>query len=142
MEISDVRRRLRAAIDSARKAAQERRSRSDQAARDYQQFLAERAVPVFQIFAVALAAEGQRFQVFTPSDSVRLAAESSGEDYIELTLDATTDPPAVLGRVNRGRGRRLVTSERPIAEHAPIAQLTDEDVLSFLLAEIGPLVER
>jgi len=142
MEVSEVRRRLRGAIDAARKAAQERRVRSDQAARDYQQFLAERAVPVFQTFASALAAEGHRFKVFTPSEAVRLAADASGEDYIELTLDATSDPPVVMGRVSRGRGRRLITSERPVRGDASIAELTDEDVLAFLVSEIGPFVER
>ena len=142
MEVSDVRRRVRAAIEAARKAAQERRGRSDDAARDYEQFLRERAVPVFHTFASALVAEGYRFKVFTPADTVRLAAESSGEDYIELALDAEADPPAVVGRMSRGRGRRLVTSERPLKEDAAIADLTDEDVLSFLVTEIAPFVER
>jgi hypothetical protein len=142
MEVSEVRRRLRGAIDAARKGAQERRVRSDQAARDYEVFLRERAVPVFHTFASALVAEGHRFKVFTPAEAVRLALESSGEDYIELTLDSTVDPPVVLGRTGRGRGRRQVTSERPMKEQASIADLTDDDVLAFLLEEITPFVER
>lgn len=142
MEVSEVRRRLRAAIDAARTGAQERRARSDQAAREYEEFLRDRAVPVFHVFASALVAEGHRFKVFTPADSVRLASESSAEDFIELVLDPLSDPPAVIGRVNRGRGRRLVTSERPVNEQASIAQLTDEDVLAFLTGAIVPFVER
>jgi hypothetical protein len=141
MEVSDVRRRLRAAIDTARKSAQERRERSDRAARDYEQFL-ERAIPVFRTLASALIAEGYRFSVFTPAGAVRLALESSAEDYIELTLDQTMDPPAVLGRTSRGRGRRQLTSERPIQTHGSIADLTDDEVLGFLLEEIPPFVER
>ena len=142
MEVSEVRRRLRAAIDAARKGVQARRARSDRAARDYEQFLRERAVPVFHTLASALVAEGHRFKVFTPAEAVRLALESSAEDYIEVTLDTSADPPAVLGRISRGRGRRQVTSERPISEQPAIAELTDEDVLSFLLEEITPFVER
>src|SRR5688572_3338942 len=122
MEVSEVRRRLRAAIDSARRNAQERRGRSDQAAREYTEFLAERAGPVFQTVASALVAEGHRFKVFTPADSIRLASESSAEDFIELWLDSTVDPPAVMGRISRGRGRRLVTSERAVKDDVPIEQ--------------------
>jgi hypothetical protein len=142
MEVSEIRRRLRAAIDAARKGAIERRARSDQAARDYEQFLQERAVPVFQTVASALVAEGYRFKVFTPADAVRLVVESSADDYIELTLDSSIDPPGVLGRTSRGRGRRQITSERPIKENAPVADLTSEDVLAFVVEEIIPFVER
>jgi hypothetical protein len=142
MEVSDVRRRLRAAIETARRGVQERRARSDQAARDYEEFLRARAVPVFHTFASALVAEGHRFKVFTPADAVRLASDSTADDYIELTLDTNADPPVVMGRTSRGRGRRLVTSERPVKETTQIAELTDEDVLSFLVDEIVPFVER
>jgi hypothetical protein len=142
MEVSEVRRRLRAAIDAARKGALERRARSDQAVRDYEQFLSERAVPVFHTLASALVAEGHRFKVFTPADAVRLAVDSSADDYIELTLDPSVDPPSVVGRTSRGRGRRQFTSERPIKENASVADLTSEDVLGFLLEEITPFVER
>ncbi len=142
MEVSDVRRRLRAAIESARKTAQERRVRSDQAAREYEVFLRETAVPVFQVFASALVAEGHRFKVATPAESVRLTSESSPEDFIELALDAAADPPIVLGQVSRGRGRRGVTAERPIKPAAAVAELTKDDVLAFLVSEIPPFVER
>jgi hypothetical protein len=141
MDVPEVRRRVRGAIASARSAAQERRARVDVAARDYETFLVERAVPVFHTFASALVAEGHRFKVFTPAGSVRLASEGGTEDFIELALDSTGDRPEVMGRSNRGRGRRQVTSERPIKEGAEVASLTDEDVLNFLAEEIGRLVE-
>ena len=142
MEVSDIRRRIRAAIDSARRRTQERRARTDRAALEYQDFLRDRAVPLFQTVAAALVAEGYRFKVFTPADSVRLAAESSGSDFIELSLDASLDPPGVLGRTSRGRGSRLVSTERPIKENTGIADLSEEDVLAFLMEEITGLVER
>jgi hypothetical protein len=142
MEVSDVRRRLRAAIESARKNAQERRLRSDQAAREYDVFLRDTAVPVFQVFASALVAEGHRFKVFTPAESVRLASDFNAEDFIEIALDPAVDPPLVLGRISRGRGRRGVTSERPINPSVSVGELTEDDVLSFLESEIPPFVER
>ena len=142
MEVSEVRRRVRAAIDSARRQAQERRVRTDRAALEYQDFLRERAVPLFQTVASALAAEGYRFKVFTPADSVRLASDANGTDFVELALDTTSDPPAVLGRSSRGRGSRLVASERPIRENVAIAELSEEDVMAFLTEAIPGLVER
>jgi hypothetical protein len=142
MDVADVRRRVRAAIDAARKSARERRERSDRAASEYEIFLRDRAVPLVHTFASALVAEGYRFKVFTPSESVRLAAESSGEDFIEIALDPALDPPAVVGRVSRGRGRRSVMSERPINADVAIAELTDDDLMAFLLSEITPFLER
>jgi hypothetical protein len=141
MDVPEIRRRLRASIEAARRDAQERRGRSDRASRAYEEFLATRAVPLFQTVASALVAEGHRFKVFTPAGSVRLAAESSGEDYIELGLDSTADPPVVVGRTSRGRGRRQI-SERPVQEDVPIEDLTDDDVLAFLLRELTPFLER
>jgi hypothetical protein len=142
MDTAEVRRRLRAAIANARTAAQGRRERIDAATRAYQSFLSERAVPLFHTFANALVAEGMRFKVFTPAESVRLASESGADDYIELVLDTAGDVPQVIGRTNRGRGRHLVTSERPLKDGTDVASLTEEDVLEFLLAEIRPFVAR
>ena len=141
MEISEVRRRLLAALDKARRDAAERRARTDIAAREYDAFLSQRAAPVFHQFAAALKAEGYQFNVFTPAASIRLASERSLEEFIELSLDDSSDPPAVIGRTTRGRGRRMVSTERAIGG-GPIADLTDEDVLAFLLEEITGLIER
>jgi hypothetical protein len=142
MEISEVRRRVRAAIESARRNAQERRVRTDRAAVEFQDFLRDRAVPLFQTVAAALIAEGHRFKVFTPADSVRLAAESSGNDFVELSLDTSVDPPTVVGRTSRGRGSRMVSAERPIKENVGIADLSDEDVVTFLMEAVAALIER
>jgi len=142
MDVPEIRRRLRASIEAAKRDAQERRNRGDRAAREYDQFLSERAVPLFHTLASALVAEGHRFKVFTPAGSVRLASESSGEDYIELALDTTADPPLVVGRTSRGRGRRQIATERPVKEDIPIEQLTEEDILAFVLAELTPFLER
>jgi hypothetical protein len=142
MELPEMRRLVRAAIDNARKESAERRQRSDAAAKAYGVFLEQRAVPTFHTFAAALAGEGMRFKVFTPAESVRLASEGAAESFIELSLDTTQDPPRVLGRTSWARGRRAQSSERLVRDNAEVEQLTEEDVLDFLLAEIGPFVER
>ena len=142
MEVSDIRRRVRTAIEAARLRAAERRARATAATRDYEAFLEQRAVPVFHQFASALVGEGHLFKVFTPAGTVRLAAERSPDEFIELALDDSSDPPEVVMRTSRGRGRRMVSDVQPLRDRAAIASLTDEDVLAFLLKEIVPFVER
>ena len=139
MEISLVRQRLTATIDRAKKQAAERRGRSDQAARDFEVFLQKIAVPLFRQVANALKADNYAFTVFTPSDSVRLMSDRASEDYIEISLDTSDDPPRVMGQVSRTRGRRVIDAERAIG--APDS-LTEEDVLEFLLKELEAFVER
>ncbi len=142
MDIADVRKRIRHAIDRARRRAAERREVMAAAEADYQRFLARTAVPLMRMVAAVLTAEGFPFEVFTPADTVRLASARSGEDFIEIVLDTSGDRPVVLGRVNRGRGRHKLTLERPLRDDAPPGALTEEDVLQFVLDEIGPFVER
>jgi hypothetical protein len=142
MEISDVRRRVRQMLDQARRASAERRVRADAAAQAYEGFLSKVATPVFRMFATAIKAEGRAFAVFTPAGGLRLASERSADDFIELSLDTSSDPPAVVARINRGRGSRLLTVERSIRDGATVESLTEEDVLEFLLREIEPFVER
>ena len=142
IELPELRRRVRVAVELAKKNAAAKRERSDAASRDYEQFLSQVAVPAVQQFASALAGEGHMFNVATPAGSVRMTSVSGADDYIELVLDTTQDPPEVIGRVNRGRGRRVLTSERPVRERTAIADLTDEDVVTFLLQEITPFVAR
>jgi hypothetical protein len=73
---------------------------------------------------------------------VRLASEKGGEDYIEILLDTGIDPPRVIGHTSRGRGSRSISTERPVRAGTAPADLTDEDVLTFLVEEIVPFVER
>jgi hypothetical protein len=142
IETSELRRRLRTAIEQARSNAAARRARSDAAARDYDKFLSEVAVPVVQQFANVLSAEGHHFNVATPAGSVRLTSAGASENYIEISLDTTEDPPEVVGRTSRGRGRRMISSERAVRERTAVAELNEEDVTAFLLAEIVPFIGR
>lgn len=141
LEVPDVRRRLRQAIAQAKQAAAARRADIDAADRDYQRFLERVAEPVFRIVAAALKAENHPFLIATPAGGLRLESERSREDFIELALD-TSEAPVVVGRVSRGRGRRMIATERPLREGAAVAELTEDDVLEFLLSEIAPFVER
>jgi hypothetical protein len=140
MEISDIRKRVLQAIDQSRRAAAERRARVDAASAAYDRFLAQVATPIFKQFAAVLKAEGYGFQVFTPGGGLRLASERASEDFIELQLDVSGHLPVVLGHVNRARGSRVLASERPIG--VGVAELTEQDVLEFLVQEIQPFVER
>ncbi len=142
MEISDIRRRFRAAIEQAKKAAAARRARADAASVAYDAFLRDIAVPVFRMVSNVAKAEGQPFTIFTPAGGVRLVSERHADDFVEVFLDASQDPPEVMARVNRRRGGDVVTTERPVREGAAIDSLTDEDVLALLLGEIGNLTER
>jgi len=141
METSDVRKRLLQAIARAKEDASTRRAETDRAATEFERFLEDVAVPIVRQFAGALRAEGYPFQIATPAGIVRLESERAREDAIEIALD-TSDRPVVVGRTSRGRGRRLVSEERPLREGAGVSDLTDEDVLEYLLAEIPPFVER
>jgi|GraSoiStandDraft_17_1057272.scaffolds.fasta_scaffold122542_2 hypothetical protein len=142
MEIADVKRRVQETIDRAKRAAAERRARSDEATKEYGGFLDGIAVPIFRQVANVLRAEGYVFSVFTPGGSVRLMlSDRAAEDYIELTLDTSGERPVVLGHTRRQRGSRIIESERPL-DAGSIRQLTEEDVLGFLLKELEPFVEK
>ena len=129
-------------MDVARRNALARRERSDAAAKQYEEFLTSVATPIVQQFASVLSAEGHHFNVATPAGAVRLTSASNGEDYIEIALDTSEDPPEVVGRTSRGRGRRMITSERPVRERTAVDELNEEDVVAFLLTEIVPFISR
>jgi hypothetical protein len=142
MEVSEVRRQLRQAIEYARRTSAERRARADAASRHYEAFLSNVATPVFRMFVSALGAEGYPFKVSTPGGGLQMTSERSSADLIELTLDGTQDPPVVMARTSRGRGRRVLETERPLKAETPVEDLREDDVLAFLLAAIQPFVER
>jgi hypothetical protein len=142
MEISDIRRRLRTALEQHRKQSAERRTRADEAAVAYRAFLRDTAVPVFRMVANVAKAEGHPFAVYTPADGVRLVSERNERDFVELWLDASLDPPRVGTRVNRQVGRDLVSKEGLLRPEAPIPSLADEDVLAFVIRELVELSER
>jgi hypothetical protein len=142
IEIADIRKRLRAAIEHGRQAAAAKRVKVDQAEKEYDDFRTAIAEPIVQMLANALRAEGFQFAVFTPARGLKLASSRSEDDFIEFALDTSGIVPTVLLRVNRGRGRRIVQYERPLREDVPTSSLTESDVLESLLEEIVPFVTR
>lgn len=142
MEVSDVRRRLRAAIEDARRRAAERRGRNDEAARTWERALADVVIPTFHQVAQALNAEGYRFKVVTPGATARLVPERGGDEFVELALVTDRDEPAVLLASTQGRGRRTVSAERVVREGAAIASLSEDDVVAAVLEALLPFIER
>jgi len=141
MEIATVRQRVQETIQRARREAAQRRARTDEASREYDAFLDRIAVPIFRQVANVLKVENYAFTVFTPSGSVRLMSDRAAEDYIELVLDTTSDTPTVIGHSSRLRGRRVIETERPVGV-GPIPDLTEDDVLVFVLKELEAFVEK
>lgn len=138
MEVSDVRRRLRGAIDDARRRADARRVRRDEATRTWESVLNDVAVPAFHQLAAALTAEGYRFQVVTPGATARLVPDRGGEEFVEISLDLEGEEPVVMIRSTRGRGRRVVARERPLGAIA----LADEQIVDQVIEELKPFLER
>jgi len=142
METSDVRRRLRSAIDHARRRAADRRGVADEASRVWAERLPDAILPGFQAVQNALSGEGYKFSLSTPGETARLSPERSAAEFVEIALDTNRELPAVLVRSTRGRGSRTIASERVVAEGPEIAALTGDAVVGVLIEEIVPLIER
>ena len=142
MEISQVRRRVQAAIVAARSRTQERRQRTDAATKDYSVFLETVATPLVQQIANALKAEGHSFTVSTPGDSLRIEHDRGRDNFVEFTLDTTGDRPQVIGRVSQARGSRRLDDERPIKPDALPSEISEEDVLDFVMRALEPWLGR
>ena len=142
MDVGDIRKRVRRTIAEARRAAAERRTQVAAAEQDGARVLSDVVAPLFTTLAAALKAEGHRFQVLTPAGAVRLAAESSADDFIEVSLDTQREPPGLVARVSRTWGRRVLIDETILREAADIGSLTAEDLLEFSLEQLAPFVDR
>ena len=142
MEVSQVRRHLKAAIDAARRGAQLRRERTAEAQRAYDTFLEAVATPVTRQLANALKAEGYSFSVFTPAGGLRLASDTARDDFIDFALDSSGEQPEVIARVSYSRGSRTLDEERPVKRGAAPGAITEDDVLEFLLNALEPWLER
>ena len=142
MEVSFVRRQLAGAIERARRAAQDRRQLTAEAEKGYEAFLAEVATPVVRQLANVLKVDGYPFAVSTPGGSVRLDSDHGRSDYLELGLDTTGPRPEVVVRRSRTRGSRLLADEHPVKPGAAPQDISEEEVLSFLLKMLEPWLER
>jgi len=137
-DVAVVRKRVRSAIEQARRDQAERRGRVADAQQQYDSFLDASAVPAFRMIANVLKSEGLHFEVMTPAGGVRLQSDRNREDAIEMELDSSADPPQPLVTITRVRGSRVVQSDRSIKGSNPLVHLTEDDVIEMLLEELRP----
>jgi hypothetical protein len=138
MEVADVRRRLRAAIEESKRHAEERRTKKDAASHEWERVLADVAVPLCHQIAQALNAEGYRFKVVTPGSAVRLVPERGGDEFVEVALDTEGDEPDVIIRSKRGRGSRTVATERSLGARSAVDILTDNVLADEIIRDLTP----
>jgi hypothetical protein len=142
MEVADVRRQVQAALTAARERSQQRRQRVADAESRYDRFLATVAVPLAGQVVNVLKAERRTFTVSTPGRSVRLETDRGRDDFVEITLNTDTDPPAVVGRIRHTRGSRTIDEERPVKSGAAPDEISEDELLEFLLRALEPWIER
>ena len=142
LEISQVKRRVLAGITATRNRAQQRHQRTDEAEKEYAAFLQIVAVPIAQQVAMALIAEGFPFTVFTPGNSVRLVYDSGRDNYVEFALDTSGDQPQVIGRISQTRGSRRLEEEQPVRPDARPSEVTEDDVLGFIMQAVESWLAR
>ena len=139
-ELTDLRRRVRQAIQDAKRKKGERREARDVASAAWATAVADVVEPAATQMAAALTGEGMPCRLETPRGAIRLVSDHNRDDYIELVLDDSDerDRPEVIGRSAIGRGRQSVTViEEPLGEPA---DLTDDRVTEFLLGAVGPWI--
>jgi hypothetical protein len=142
VEVSQVRKRLKTAIDASRERAQHRRERAAAAQRTFETFLEAVATPVTRQLANALKAEGYAFTVSTPGSALRLASDRGREDFIEVALDTSGDQPEVVARISHQRGSRTIDEETPVKPGAGPEEIGEDDVLDFFIGALEPWLER
>ena len=139
MDVALVRKRIQKAIEVARRESADRRTRAQEAEKDYEEFLEMRAIPAFRSVAIVLKSEGLNWAVMTPSAEVRLVPGRRRDEYIAITFDATADPPQAMVSMTRGRGGRVLHSERPVKPGTPsVTAISEDDVVEMLIEELRP----
>ncbi len=142
LESGYVRKQVLHMLQDAKRLATERRVLAADADCDGTKILNLVVAPVFKAVATALKTEGYKFRVVTPVGVVRLVSEASSDEFIEISLDVTREPPALIGGVSRRWGRRLLVDEIVIREFPETADFSEQEVLDFLLKQVVPFVER
>jgi len=142
LEISQVRKRIQAAITTARDHAKQRRQKSDEAEQAYLAFLEHLAGPLARQIVNALRAEGYSFTVSTPGRGLRVSLDQGRDDFIELALSTDTDQPSIVGRVRRTRGSRTLDDERAVKPGAAPQDVSENDLVEFLALALEPWLER
>lgn len=142
LEVAEVRRRVRLRIETLKHEAAHHRVQVDAASASFGPWLERVAVPLFRQFANVLRAEGLLFRVLTPAGLVRIEAERSAEDFLELRLDTERRPVAIVLRRGYSRGSHLFSDDRVVAEGIDYSHVTATDVLDALVEDAAPFLGR
>ena len=143
MDVAELRKRILREIDrpgAGQAAGGDRRASADSARVQFNRLLNGTIAPLLIQTASILKAEGELCQVHTPSDTARIAFDSSHEDFIEFMLD-TTPPAHVIGRGSVRRKGGTMVEDRIVGVGKGIDEITDEDVLAFLLPELRKILK-
>lgn len=142
IEIGEVRRQLRHTIEAVKREAAAHRAEGAAGGAAFQVLLEDVAVPLFRQFTGALRAEGYLFRLQTPAHAVRIEAERSGDNFLELAIDTERRPVAVVLRRGYTRGQHIFTDEQVIAEGTDFTAVSPGRLLEALLELVPPFVGR
>ena len=78
----------------------------------------------------------------TPAGAVRIEAERSADNFLELSLAVAQRPIALLLRRGYTRGHHVYTDDRVMAEGADFSGVTPANLLTALLDAATPFIER
>jgi hypothetical protein len=137
-DLTDLRRRVRQALQDAKQKTATRRAVRDEAAKAWDVAFEQTVLPLMRDMASVLSGEGLGFRLDTPAGVARLVSDRSADDYIEVLLDNSDerDAPEVIGRTVRARGRQSVTViEEPLG---PPQDMSTDRLTAFLMKAIAP----
>ena len=142
LEVAEVRRRVRLRIDTLKHDAAQHRAQVDAATASYGPWLDRVAVPLFRQVVNVLRSEGLLFRLQTPAGFVRIEAERSAEDHLELVLDTERRPVALVLRRSYTRGSHLFADQRVVAEGIDYSHVSAADLLDAVVEEAAPFLSR
>jgi hypothetical protein len=144
MDVAELRKRILRELDrpagGGERSGGDRRASADASRVAFARLLSGTIAPLLIQTASILKAEGELCQVHTPSDTARIAFDSSHEDFFEFMLD-TTPPAHVIGRGSVRRKGGTLVEDRIVGVGKPIDEITDEDVLAYLLPELRKILK-
>lgn len=141
METSEIRKQVLHMLERAKRRSLEHRSQAESAQRAYDALLPLVATAWRQV-ANALRVEGHAFTVHSPSSALRFASDRSADDFIELSLDTSRRPAALWLQVRLVRGHRVIEREIVVAEGDAVAEVSEQQLITVLLDELEPFVQR
>jgi hypothetical protein len=73
---------------------------------------------------------------------VRIEAERSADNYLELRLDTARHPVAVVLRRGYTRGHHIYNDDFVVSEGADLSGVSPALIFSSLMDAVGPFIER